>query len=290
MLKILNSGQVYSKNINNQNKVYFSGKKQLTRDVFMQKKSESVNIKLRASYPGNVLSNLFPVNFVFDGVQINSIEGFLQSLKVKNVDYQKKICAMDGLEAKKISKGFVRDKGEEILYWQGKMFRKDSKEFELLLNEINNARKENGNGVFSYQGIEIKTMQNLIKSLRVRDDAIQRLVCKSDLRDCNEILSEFKPLYDERTLYWKGKPIKRNSKEYEKLLDKVYFARYMNDPTFRSALNATKGKKLIHSIGKANPEETILTEQEFIHQLEKLRDNKLDNFILGILYKIKNMK
>ena len=51
-------------------------------------------------YPSNALSNFAPHTFVFDGVQCNSFEGWLQSLKFKNFDMQKSVCLLVGKAAK----------------------------------------------------------------------------------------------------------------------------------------------------------------------------------------------
>ena len=59
-----------------------------------------IEVSSRAEFPYNMLSNFAPTNFVFDGVQINSIEGFLQSLKTKDIAKQKQICSLVGVKAK----------------------------------------------------------------------------------------------------------------------------------------------------------------------------------------------
>ena len=51
-------------------------------------------------YPSNALSNFAPHPFVFDGVEISSFEGFLQSLKFSNPDMQKEVCKLVGKAAK----------------------------------------------------------------------------------------------------------------------------------------------------------------------------------------------
>lgn len=70
-------------------------------------------------YPSAALSNFAPHPFILDGVEIASMEGFLQSLKFKNVDIQKYVCTLVGKAAK--YKG--KDKKwwqTQTLYWQVK--------------------------------------------------------------------------------------------------------------------------------------------------------------------------
>ena len=93
-------------------------------------------------YPSAALSNFAPHPFVLDGVEIASMEGFLQSLKFKNVDMQKYVCTLVGKAAK--YKG--KDKKwwqTQTLYWQGKEYKRDSKEYQLLLNRAYNALYQN---------------------------------------------------------------------------------------------------------------------------------------------------
>lgn len=51
-------------------------------------------------YPANALSNFAPHPFILDGIECNSFEGFLQSLKFSSVDMQKEVCKLVGKMAK----------------------------------------------------------------------------------------------------------------------------------------------------------------------------------------------
>ena len=144
-----------------------------------------MNIDSRNPYPSGDLSNLFPHAFVFDDVECASMEGFLQSLKVSNVDLQKQICFKWGIEAKKF--------GSKIEWWK------------------------------------------------------------------------------EQTLYWKGVPYKRDSQEYQTLLNTAYTELAKQNNDFRKALLDTGSELLTHDIGKKNIQETILTEHEFCSKLMALR-------------------
>ena len=95
-----------------------------------------------SGYPSVALSNFAPHPFVLDGIEIASMEGFLQSLKFKNVDMQKYVCTLVGKAAK--YKG--KDKKwwqTQTLYWQDKEYKRDSKEYQLLLNRAYNALYQN---------------------------------------------------------------------------------------------------------------------------------------------------
>lgn len=144
-----------------------------------------MDIKSGQSYPAGALSNFAPHPFVFEGVEIASMEGFLQSLKFKNPEMQIEICKLAGLKAKR--SGAKKN-------WQ---------------------------------------------------------------RD--------------QTLYWKGKAYKRDSDEYQELLDNVYDELFRSNEKARKALLATRQSNLTHSIGRTKKSETVLTRQEFCSRLMIIR-------------------
>lgn len=84
-------------------------------------------------YPSAALSNFAPHPFVIDGVECNSMEGFLQALKVSNIPMQVHMCSLVGRKAKFAGKNkkWWRD---QTLYWQGVPIKRDSKEYQLLLD------------------------------------------------------------------------------------------------------------------------------------------------------------
>jgi predicted NAD-dependent protein-ADP-ribosyltransferase YbiA (DUF1768 family) len=144
-----------------------------------------MDIGSKNTYPSNALSNFAPHPFELDGVQINSMEGFLQSLKFQSPEMQGEVCKLVGYVAKKKGRG---------KNWQ-------------------------------------KT----------------------------------------QTLWWRGVPIKRESEEYQRLLDRAYEALFQNEK-FRNALMASGDAVLTHSMGKANLKETVLTRREFCSRLTKMRE------------------
>ena len=136
-------------------------------------------------YPSNALSNFSPHPFVIDGVECNSMEGFLQSLKFSSVDMQREVCKLVGKAAK--------FKGKQKKWWMT------------------------------------------------------------------------------QTLHWNGKEYKRDSDEYQELLDRAFESLAKND-SFRKALLASGDSVLTHEIGKSKESETVLTKREFISRLNKIRE------------------
>ena len=101
-----------------------------------------MNIGSGQDYPANALSNFAPHPFVFDGVEISSMEGLVQAFKFKSFPIQKEICKLVGRAAKfrgKSKKWYTTQK----LYWNGIEYDRGSKEYQDLLDRAFDALSEN---------------------------------------------------------------------------------------------------------------------------------------------------
>lgn len=145
-----------------------------------------MDIKAGNKYPAGALSNFARHPFELDGIQIESIEGFLQGLKFSNPDMQEHVCTLYGKTAKTKGKG--------------------------------------------------------------------------------------KRWFEDQTLYWRGQPIKRDSQEYQDLLDRAYIAMFTQNEKAKKALLATGDAVLKHSIGRRKINETVLTQREFCSRLMEIRE------------------
>lgn len=94
---------------------------------------ESIDIGAQSEWPSEALSNFAPHEFVLDGVQCASMEGFLQSLKFADPEKQKEVCLLIGKKAKfagKKKKWWV----DQTLHWQSAPIDRHSDEYQQLLN------------------------------------------------------------------------------------------------------------------------------------------------------------
>ena len=122
---------------------------------------------------------------------------------------------------------------------------------------------------FIIDGVECKSMEGFLQSLKFSNPAMQEEVCKLVGLAAKRRGSQ-KHWQQDQTLYWKGQPIKRDSQEYQALLDRAYDALYCN-PGFQAALLACgKQATFTHSIGKIKQNETVLTRAEFCSRITKL--------------------
>ena len=130
---------------------------------------------------------------------------------------------------------------------------------------------------FVIDGVECASMEGFLQSLKFSNPEMQKEVCKL-VGKAAKFKGKKKKWWRTQTLFWQGRSFKRDSQEYQELLDKAFDALSQNS-SFQKALLATKGATLTHSIGKTKITETVLTTQEFISRLNRIR-NKLmfDNF------------
>ena len=95
-----------------------------------------------SGWPSSALSNFAPHPFVIDGIECNSMEGFLQSLKFKEPAMQVEVCKLVGKAAK--FKGKKKKWWKtQTLYWQGQEFKRDSFEYQALITRAFEALAEN---------------------------------------------------------------------------------------------------------------------------------------------------
>ncbi len=96
----------------------------------------NVGFSLRGMYP-KLLSNLFPYEFTFKRHKLNSIECFFQGIKFKDKDLQKKLFKYSGKEALVLQKASNYNwKETGTIYWQGKPIKRDSKDYDKLIDEL----------------------------------------------------------------------------------------------------------------------------------------------------------
>ena len=122
---------------------------------------------------------------------------------------------------------------------------------------------------FEFDGVSCNSMEGLLQSFKFSNPEMQKEVCKLVGKQA-KFKGKKKKWFKTQTLYWLGVEYKRDSLEYQKLLDRAYEALAANK-NFQKALIATGNATLTHSIGKSKISETILTRGEFCSRLMKIR-------------------
>lgn len=123
---------------------------------------------------------------------------------------------------------------------------------------------------FTFEGVACASMEGLLQSFKISDEAEQVRVCAL----AGAVAQSVGRKHDWQVtgaLWWRGTLHDRLSDDYQRLLDRAFQALYDQSRPFRDALAGTGSTPLAHSFGKDDPCETILTPEEFISRLERLR-------------------
>lgn len=94
-------------------------------------RGKALDIWSSNAYPSHVLSNLCSNRFTFEGVFCHSMEGFLQSLKYKEPDKQRQICAMKGSRAR--TRTTTAWQTDQVVWWKGSAIDRQGDEFQALI-------------------------------------------------------------------------------------------------------------------------------------------------------------
>lgn len=141
-----------------------------------------------SGYPSGALSNFAPHPFVIDGVQCNSMEGFLQSLKFKDTEAQRQVCLLVGKAAKFRGKK-KKWWREQKLYWLGTEYKRDGVEYQKLLDRAFHSLAQNegfarallatGDATLTHSMGKTKTSETVL----TRNEFCSRLTCiRKELR------------------------------------------------------------------------------------------------------------
>ncbi len=133
---------------------------------------------------------------------------------------------------------------------------------------------------FTVRGVECHSMEGFLQSLKFQNPAMQREVCK--LTGLAAKRKGARKHWQERqTLWWQGEEIKRESQEYQDLLDDAFSSLFVYNEKAKACLLSTGDAVLTHTMGRSNPKETVLTEREFCGRLMRLKAAMHDDPLLG---------
>jgi hypothetical protein len=122
---------------------------------------------------------------------------------------------------------------------------------------------------FIMNGLFYGSIEGFLQGLRCKDPVRQQEIFR--LVGIQAKRTGYENPIKNNTLYYKGLPFDRHSDYYQKLLDKAFMCCFVQNDIFQKALYDSVGHELAHSIGKTDPNDTILTNQEFLSRLDKIR-------------------
>lgn len=127
--------------------------------------------------------------------------------------------------------------------------------------------------VFIFDGVKCNSIEGVLQGIKFKDRDIQLKIC--GLSGMEAKRSGYKSDWkDKQTINWNGREMKRDSIEYQELLNELYQAAFDQNEQYREDILSCEGIVFTHTIGKDDIRETILTIEEFTSRLTKLRDRQ----------------
>ena len=126
---------------------------------------------------------------------------------------------------------------------------------------------------FVFRGKKVKSIEGVLQGIKHKDKKTQNLVLNYFGLDAYHTRASNTLDFwgNEGVLYWQGKPMKRDSEDYQEFLDELYLSAVKN-PLYRKMLIQTGDKYLLHHIGNTNQKETVLTRYEYEQRLNSIRE------------------
>ena len=122
---------------------------------------------------------------------------------------------------------------------------------------------------FEFRGFQLKSLEGFFQGIKFKDPQTQQYVFAYNGYNayCTKAASDYR-WQESGYVYWQGTPIKRDSAEYADIVDELYISAAQN-PLFRQALK-NADRPLIHSIGKTEKNDTVLTREEYEFEINCL--------------------
>ncbi len=124
---------------------------------------------------------------------------------------------------------------------------------------------------FVVDGVQCAGLEGFMQALKCKDAVVQKEICMLSGKAAKKRGEAFDDWKLGQQLWWQSVSYDRSGRPYYELVSRVYDAVYDQDPSLKADLLATGFEDITHSIGKTDMRDTVLTEVEMIHQLNRLR-------------------
>lgn len=132
---------------------------------------------------------------------------------------------------------------------------------------------------FKFKGYHLHSLESFFQAIKFPEIKLQKKLFNYSGKEALVLTEATKYNWKENgTIYFKGKKIKRDSFEYDILIDELYISAIQN-VFYRNAIKNCP-LPIVHIMGKEKKEETVLTRYEFEFMLNCLHDflkNKEEN-------------
>ena len=124
---------------------------------------------------------------------------------------------------------------------------------------------------FYFKGFKLQSIESVFQGFKVKNKKAQKCLFSYYGLNSNNI----KAAYDynwrlEKKVYFQGKAIERNGKDYEDFIDELYISVIQN-PLYRNVLKNVGSKYILHVMGETSRDETVFSRSEFEYELNVLK-------------------
>lgn len=124
---------------------------------------------------------------------------------------------------------------------------------------------------FYFKGFKLQSIESVFQGFKIKNKRAQRYLFNYHGLNSNNIKIACDYNWRiERKVYFQGKPIDRNSKEYEDFIDELYISAIQN-PLYRNVLKNVGEKYILHALGEKSRDETVFSREEFEYELNALK-------------------
>ena len=131
---------------------------------------------------------------------------------------------------------------------------------------------------FYFKGFKLHSIEAVFQGFKLKDKKAQKLLFSYHSLNSNNIKAASDYNWKEnKIVYFQGRAIDRNSKEYEDFIDELYVSAIQNS-LYRNVLKNVGDKYILHAIGEVSKDNTVFTRYEFEYQLNLLKAYVQNNF------------
>lgn len=121
-----------------------------------------------------------------------------------------------------------------------------------------------------------KSIEGVLQAIKHSEPDVQKLVMQYSGLDAYHTRGStgVDDWRSRQSLSWKNQTMMRDSEQYQVFLDELFSAAFEN-PLYAKAIKSTGDKVLLHSVGNENPQETVLTRNEYESRINSLKEKEL---------------
>ncbi len=131
---------------------------------------------------------------------------------------------------------------------------------------------------FYFKGFKLQSLEGIFQGFKMKDKKAQRLLFNYHGLNSNNIKASADYNWkSEGNVYFQGRAIKRDSKEFDDFIDEMYIS-ILQNPLYRNVLKNAGDKYILHALGGKTKQDTVFTRYEFEYELNALKTYVQQNY------------